>query len=204
MSARQNPGTPIGMRNWIYPEMRKAELLLTARLSLLGAFIAGLYGVIHDQITYSISREYFTKLKFEQFAYADFGFPERILVGEIGFLATWWVGLFIGWFLARWLVPRQSHDAARTNVLKGFLIVASIGLLSGVAAGIYGLLLNPSIDLDGWSQAIDTLGVKDGWAFVRVAYIHNCSYGGALAGLIVAIAAIGLDRSATLTWTKRR
>ena len=195
---------PNAMRNWIYPEMGKAELLLTARLSLLGAFIAGLYGMIHDQITYSISREYFTKLKFEQFAYADFGFPERVLVGEIGFLATWWLGLFIGWFLARWYVPRQPRDLARKNVLKGFLIVSSVGIFSGVAAGVYGSLLNPSVDLDGWSHAIDSLGVNDGWAFVRVAYIHNGSYAGALAGLALAITVIGLDARVTSTWTKRR
>jgi hypothetical protein len=31
--------------------------------------IAGLYGIIHDQITYSISPEYFTKFKYRQFGF---------------------------------------------------------------------------------------------------------------------------------------
>lgn len=191
------------MRNWIYPQMGKAELLLTARLSLLGALIAGSYGMIHDQITYSISREYFTKLKFEQFAYADFGLPERVLVGEIGFLATWWVGLLVGWFLARWYVPGQPRDLARKNVLKGFFIVSSVGILSGVAAGVYGFLLNPSVDLEGWSHALDSLGVNEGWAFVRVAHIHTGSYAGTLAGVAMAITVVRLDTKAPPAWTKR-
>ena len=74
----------------------------------LGAVLAGLYGILHDEITYTISPEYFTRLKFYQFDYADFGLPPRVLVAEIGFLATWWVGFFAAWFLAR-LPFRRSH-----------------------------------------------------------------------------------------------
>src|ERR1043166_5997270 len=55
--------------------------------ALLGALLAGTYGVVHDQVTYSISAEYFTRLKFSQFQRADFGFPPRVFVAEIGFLA---------------------------------------------------------------------------------------------------------------------
>jgi len=57
--------------------------------SLVGAVMASVYGVMHDQFTYSISPEYFTRLKFLQFQYADFGLPARFFVAEIGFLATW-------------------------------------------------------------------------------------------------------------------
>ena len=56
--------------------------------AVTGALIAGAYGILHDQITYTISPEYFTKLKFEQFHYANFGLPRRVFVGEVGFLAT--------------------------------------------------------------------------------------------------------------------
>jgi hypothetical protein len=41
-------------------------------LAVMGALIAGAYGILHDQISYTISPEYFTKLKFEQFHYANF------------------------------------------------------------------------------------------------------------------------------------
>ena len=55
------------------------SLLHTARLLLVfvGAVLAGCYGALHDQISYTISPEYFTKVKFEQFRYADFGCGNR-------------------------------------------------------------------------------------------------------------------------------
>jgi hypothetical protein len=76
----------------LYPKVRLDLLLAMCRYAMLGALIAGPYGVAHDQVTYSISPEYFTRLKFQQFEYANFGFPPRFFVAEIGFLATWWVG----------------------------------------------------------------------------------------------------------------
>ncbi|MCU0874407.1 MAG: hypothetical protein MUE50_18895 [Pirellulaceae bacterium] len=73
--------------------------------AVLGAIVAGVYGILHDQVSYSISQEYFTRLKFLQFRYADFGWSQRVFVAEIGFLATWWVGFFAAWFIARVTVP---------------------------------------------------------------------------------------------------
>jgi len=89
------------MLRFLIPRIALRDLPPMFAAGLLGAVIAGGYGILHDQITYSISPEYFTKLKFEQFRWANYGFPERVFVAEIGFLATWWVGLFCGWFLAR-------------------------------------------------------------------------------------------------------
>lgn len=42
-------------------------------LCVVGSLIAGTYGILHDQVTYSIGPEYFTRFKFEQFAWADWG-----------------------------------------------------------------------------------------------------------------------------------
>ena len=52
--------------------------------TLVGAILAGLYGILHDQITFRISKEYFTRNKFDQFHYArpesgsDLEFTSRI------------------------------------------------------------------------------------------------------------------------------
>ena len=73
-----------------YPRIPLRRWLAMLGIACLGSAIAGLYGVIHDQITYSISAEYFTRLKFIQFRWADIGLPTRAFVAEIGFLATWW------------------------------------------------------------------------------------------------------------------
>jgi hypothetical protein len=53
--------------NIFYPKFRPSLLLPMLGYAVMGALIAGLYGVVHDQITYSMSPEYFTRLKFFQF-----------------------------------------------------------------------------------------------------------------------------------------
>src|ERR1700676_2970104 len=58
--------------------------------------VAGLFGMIHDQISYSVSDEYFTKFKFIQFHLLDSDVPERIRAAEVGFLASWWMGIPLG------------------------------------------------------------------------------------------------------------
>ena len=65
------------MMNILYPKIRLAQLPTMLGYAALGGLLAGLYGVVHDQVTYSISQEYFTRFKFLQFHYADFGLPPR-------------------------------------------------------------------------------------------------------------------------------
>ena len=92
-------------------------------VAVVGAIVAGIYGVLHDQLTYSISPEYFTNLKFKQFHYADFGLGDRVFVSCIGFLATWWVGLIIARFLARRFIPDQPRVIAYRKILKAVAVV---------------------------------------------------------------------------------
>lgn len=173
--------------NVLYPKLRLELLPAMLGYAVLGALIAGFYGVLHDQITYSISPEYFTRLKFFQFHYADFGLPPRVFVGEIGFLATWWVGLIAGWFLARIAVPAIPRKEARAGILWGFVIILAGGFIAAVVGFLLGLRLGPDSDLSNWQGFATTRGVVDLPSFVRVAYIHNASYLGGLIGLIVAL-----------------
>ena len=57
---------------------------------------AGLFGAVHDQISYSVSSEYFTKFKFIQFGLQDPSVPERIRAAVVGFRASWWMGIPLG------------------------------------------------------------------------------------------------------------
>jgi hypothetical protein len=171
--------------NIFFPVFKLKLLPPMLGIAFLGALLAGLYGVIHDQVTYSISEEYFTKLKFDQFHYANFGFPSRVLVGEVGFLATWWVGFISAWFLARIAVPAWSSAIALRRCILGFTIILGAALAAAVAA--YFLGLNHSGDFSNWQVMCNNLGVTDIRNFVRAAYIHNGSYIGGFIGLISAI-----------------
>lgn len=156
-------------------------------VALVGAAIAGCYGVMHDQLTYSIGHEYFTKLKFKQFAYADPGLGDRVFAGCIGFLATWWVGFIVAWFLGRRLLPDQDRKVAYRKIARAMLLVLATGFAGGIGGLIYGICRGPDADYSVWMPAIRELQVTDVYSFVRVAYIHNAGYLAGLVGFVLAL-----------------
>jgi hypothetical protein len=175
---------------YLIPYIALKDLRCICTVALTGAVTAGAYGVLHDQITYGISPEYFTRVKFQQFHDADMGLGDRAFVGTIGFLAASSVGLVIAWFLARRLIPHQPRSHAYRQIALGFACVFVCGVLSGLLGFAYGLWRGPDADYSSWASALHRFGITDTWSFVRVAYIHNASYLGGAMGLIIALAAI--------------
>lgn len=171
--------------NFLYPKIRFAPLKAMLRYATVGAVFAGFYGVVHDQVTYSISPEYFMRLKFSRFRYADIGLPARAFVAEIGFLATWWVGFVAGWFMAGITVPTFAPTVRFRHTMRGFLIILAFALAASTAGYVLGIL--HGADYSAWEGLASTLGIVYLPGFVRVAYIHNASYLDGLAGLIAAI-----------------
>ena len=170
--------------DYLIPRFPLRDLPIMLGFAILGSAIAGIYGIVHDQITYSIGPEYFTKFKFDQFSWADLGFPDRIFVACIGFLATWWVGLIVSWILCRRMLPNQPRSVAYRKILLGFGIVFTTGFLFGIGGFAYGLIRGPDGDYSAWHNTLAPMQVSDTWSFMRVAYIHNAGYLGGLAGLI--------------------
>lgn len=165
----------------LIPDISWCAVRRASLLAFVGSLAAGGFGIVHDQITYTISPEYFTQMKFDQFRSADFGFPDRILVAEIGFLATWWVGLIAAWFLARIAIPRFVNP--EKQVFRALLAIMGITLL----CGLLGFFLGPIFFADNplWVDAMDSMGIKDPHAFHQVSGIHLGSYAGAILGWLV-------------------
>ncbi len=169
-----------------YPQLSKREWRTSIGIALFGALLAGLYGSIHDQISFTISREYFTVIKFRQFGYANFGLPERLFVAEIGFLASWWVGLIAGWLLARMGLSELTMQCGWRYVARAFGIVTVVGIASGCVAVLLGMR-DAAGDLDaweGWRERIGDEGIK---GFIVVFYLHWGSYLGAILGAALAL-----------------
>jgi hypothetical protein len=155
-------------------------LVLTVLLSTL---LGGVYGIVHDQITYSISNEYFTKFKYAQFGLEPAWFGgDRPTVVVIGFLATWWVGLFIGTMLG--LVALLFPDAAtmRKAIRRAIEIVYGTVVLAGLAGFLYGKYYLTNTGVNWWLPA-DLVHKND---FITVGSIHNFGYAGGLLGLVLA------------------
>ena len=151
---------------------------------LLGAVIASMYGAIHDQISYTISPEYFTKYKFFQFSYADFSLPDRVYASIVGVLATAWFGVLCGWYLGRIRYYSDDLMSAKKDILSGFYVVFSLALLASVVGGVVGCLsvnyFTSNVFL-GWEEVLTLNELK---FFIIVGYIHAAGYIGGFSGII--------------------
>lgn len=168
---------------FLVPDLPAAEFRRMLLMAIAGALSAGIFGVVHDQVTFTISPEYFTRMKFDQFRHADFGFPPRILVATIGFLATWWVGLIASWFLARRIVP--SRPVGEAWHLMGKSLARMLG--GTVACAFLGAFVGPWLlgDSGSWNESLGAMGVSDKAAFTCVAGIHTGAYLGAFVSWLV-------------------
>jgi len=167
---------PLLRRRW------RTSLVITG----LGVLVAGSYGAVHDQVSYTIAPEYFTRFKFQQFAWADLGWPPRGFVALIGFLATWWVGLIGGWVLARLGLAELWEVAGWRPVARSFGWMAGVAVIGGIVGALVGVAVTQSGDLSRWEDWRVARDLHDVRSFVIVAYLHAGSYLGGLLGLVCA------------------
>lgn len=156
-------------------------LVLTVIISII---MASLYGALHDQVTYSISSEYFTIYKFDQFGFLDWGNNNpRLTTALIGVLATWWVGLYIGIVQGLVGLLHQSHKHMFTYVMRAIFITLGVAIVFGIIGYIVGIL-----DTQNYENCCFPYEIKDGRSFKIVGSIHNYSYTGGEIGAVLGIA----------------
>ena len=156
-----------------------AIYLLVVALAIV---VAGLYGMIHNQISYTVAPEYFTKFKFRQFGLVDMPLPDRVRASMVGFLASWWMGIPIGLLVgAAGFIHRDSREMLRVT-LWSFLVVVGFTFLFGLGGLLYGYFQTAHIDVAdyrGWYIPDDVTDLR---RFLCAGYMHNSSYlGGVLA-----------------------
>jgi hypothetical protein len=151
----------------------------------LAPLIGGIYGILNDQLTYTISPEYYTKFKFYQFGLIDLvnGTNPRIGVSEVGFLATWWMGLPIGLILGLvGLIHKNSKQMFYVS-LRAILVTVTVAFITGLIGLAYGKLYLVDTGVNWWlpENLIDTKN------FITVGSMHNFSYLGGLTGVIAGV-----------------
>lgn len=164
------------------------KFLFFLLLLIITPLIAGIYGIVHDQLTYSISHEYYTKFKFYQFGFANTGneaifINPRLYVAGVGFLATWWMGIPVGLILALTGLRVKEPQRMFIITLKAIVITTIVAFLTGIIGLINGnyVLANEGA---GWWLPENLINKK---AFIAVGSMHNFSYLGGLTGLIAGI-----------------
>jgi hypothetical protein len=157
-------------------------LACTLFLFAIACFLAGAYGAIHNQISYTISPEYFTKFKFAQFD-IDLALPERRGAALVGWQASWWMGLLIGMFV----IPLGLLIRDTRAYFLGMLQVFGLVLLTTMACGLVGLILSYLIISPASVSELSVRGhrILEPAAFLRAGMMHNSSYAGGLVGIVV-------------------
>lgn len=173
------PSEPVGL---VRHRSFAGRYLALAMWTAIACFVAGLFGAVHNQVSYTVSPDYFHAFKFIQFQIAP-PLHNRAGAALVGFLAAWWTGIVIGPVLTivcgrvcdhRW--PRAVMGPAIATTV---FVTAAVGLVSLSAAC---LLVTPETDL---SQLWVPSGCRDPVAFTRAGIMHDGSYLGGAIGTIV-------------------
>ena len=160
------------------------KFLLFLLLLVIGSVAAGIYGVLHDQITYTISSEYFTLFKFRQFGRVVpldfFNLPPRLAVSIVGWMATWWVGFIAAIILGLFgLIHKEPREMFKRSMQAFIFVIAA-----AVLFGFIGYFFAKFSFFDNLANWYIPEGLLDWESFRTVGTIHNFSYlGGAVGNL---------------------
>lgn len=152
----------------------------------VAALAAGLYGAFNDQISFTVSDEYFTKFKFYQFHLLDSTVPQRLRAAEVGFLASWWMGLPIGLLtgVAAFIHP-SAAQMCRALLLSLPLIIGT-ALAFALSGLVYGFVQTSHLDVGTYVGWFIPQGLERPRNFVCAGYMHNFAYLGGVAAIPVA------------------
>lgn len=161
--------------------MNVPRLIQIPLLMLVGCLIAGSFGALHNQVSYSVSPEYFTAFKFEQFHIPKF-VSDRVGAAMVGWQAAWWMGIPIGMVLLPIGLFIRGNRAYFTTQLRAYLAVicaTCVFSLAGLGIGFF-FLSDSTIR----PQARYGHEIEDDLAFCRAGVMHNFSYMGGMVGIL--------------------
>lgn len=156
-------------------------------ISILAALIAGIYGILHDQITYIISPEYYTKFKFIQFNIDQNQLSTRVAVSLVGFLATWWFGLVLGFILGILTLRHKDWKTMLKFSLKSIYIALLTTFIIEILGFFYGFFLLAERPKSYFNSSFIPENIIDFKNYITVGCIHNFGYIGGIIGLILGI-----------------
>jgi hypothetical protein len=149
-------------------------------LLVAACLVAGLYGALHNQASYTVSPDYFHAYKFHQFGLAD-GLRGRVGASVVGWRASWWMGLLIGVPVLIVGLITPGWKAYLGRCLVAFAVVAGTALLVGLGALVWACFTVSEASPSGrWCPA----HVADRLAFQRAATMHDYSYLGGFLGIV--------------------
>ncbi|SMR81576.1 hypothetical protein SAMN04488030_2046 [Aliiroseovarius halocynthiae] len=153
------------------------RLLVIPLMVGFACVLAGAYGIVHNQISFTIGPDYFYALKFPQFRIPDL-LQSRVGAAYVGWQASWWMGLVIGIPIAVMSLGIPSSAQTRRVFLRAAMLVVAITF----ALGLVSLAFDPPMDHIPVPTA-----AKDPIGYGRAAMLHDTSYLGGMIGLVIGL-----------------
>jgi hypothetical protein len=162
------------------------KLLIYILLVIIAVGVAALYGVLHNQISYTVSPEYFTKFKFVQFGYTDSQMPERIRASLVGFYASWWMGIPLGLLIGVFGFIHRDYRRMFYISLRAVGLAVAFTLLFGLCGLLYGFYQTANLDLTIYENWFIPADVENPRRFLCAGYMHNSAYLGGVLSIFAA------------------
>jgi hypothetical protein len=148
---------------------------------LISPVIAGLYGIIVDEISYTLDSEFFTKFRFHQLSNpTEAG---RWEVALMGWNNSWRLGFLVGLPLS---IVGLFHR--ETTKMKDYVSISfAITLMTTLASGLAGIVTGKYIlteQVSGWQLPE---GLSDHSAFMIIETFNNFNYMGATIGMLLSV-----------------
>lgn len=156
-------------------------------LFVLACVLSGIFGALHNQISYTVSPEYFTKFKFQQFGVSPH-FHHRLGAATIGWNASWWMGIVIGIFLIPAGLLIRCDKGYLVGVLRAFVVVILTTILFGACGWAIASMIIPSNGVNEFRFRGSV--ISDAYAFRCAGAMHNSSYLGGMIGIFAGLTSL--------------
>ncbi|WP_343614436.1 hypothetical protein [Flavobacterium sp.] len=150
----------------------------------LSIIVASLFGILHNQFTFTISSEFFTEVLFERFGFVEYGRnTPRLTASLIGVWCVWWIGLYAGFIFAFIGLFSANAKAMIKSISYAIQIMLTTTTIIGLLGLCYGFLGFSNLE-SNCCFPLQIINVKN---FIAVSEMHSFSYAGGGIGVVIAV-----------------
>ncbi|HEY1195582.1 hypothetical protein [Flavobacterium sp.] len=160
--------------------MKKAVVFVcTIFLSIV---IALLFGILHNQFTYTISDELFKEVFFERFGFIEYGRETpRLTASIIGAWAVWWIGLYAGLLFAFIGLFFPGAKMMIKSISRAILIMLAVTTFTGLLGLCYGFFGFSNLE----EHCCFPLKINNIKNLIAASEMHRFSYVGGAIGVVL-------------------
>ena len=150
---------------------------------IISTIFASLFGAIHNQISYSVSDEFFKDFLFGNFGINDWELNNnRLEASVVGILGSYWVGLILGIVYSIVYIFLKS-----INSFKNIINAISFNILFTFLGSLVGYIVARFFVPLKYSGVWMDFGTQEPERYIEAAYMHSGSYFGGIIGLLFGI-----------------